>query len=98
MVTTTEDIAHSTTFEITLVGIRNTEGTESLTFPVLLMDATNSSRVSQYYYATKTMGPTPAAFIDLLNVTIDYTDNSNALSNRDNYEFWFTVFSSGTSA
>lgn len=41
-VTTTEDIADQATFEIILVGIRNTEGTDTHTFPILFMDATTA--------------------------------------------------------
>lgn len=103
-VTLTENIVDSTTFEILLVGIRNPNTLDAQTFNILVMEADSetdelmSNKADQYYYTTYTLGAAPAAFIDLLNVTIDYKDGSNALAAKDSYEFWFTVFADGTTA
>lgn len=103
MLTVSEDILDQTTFNIILVGVRNTEGTDAHTFNILFMEPAadgtkDHQKASQYYYTTYTFGETPAAYMDLLNVTIDYKDNSNALASKDDYEFWFTVFADGTTA
>lgn len=54
-------------------------------------------KADQYYSCTYALKDEPAPVIDFLNATIDYTETSNALGESDNYEFWFTVFNSGTS-
>lgn len=54
-------------------------------------------RCDQYYPITYTFTDPPNTYIDLLNVTIDYRDDGNALSNLDDYEFWFAVHPSGSS-
>lgn len=75
-----------------------------MTFNLLVMEADTEDhddyhcKADQYYSCTFTPTEEPGPIIDFLNVTIDYKETSNALGESDNYEFWFTIFNSGTSS